>query len=78
MSDKQSQPRHYLITLKSGRKHVTEAFDNDGAVLRWINTGAASILYQNEHVRIFPDDVASINPIEDDDDRQTETTNSPT
>lgn len=65
MSDDKQIPRRYLITLKSGQTHVAGKFDNDEAVERWLNTGAASMLYRNKHVRIFPGDVASIQPIED-------------
>lgn len=57
-------PRRYVITLKSGRELITGKFDNDEAVLRWVATGAAGIVYQNEHVRIIPDEVEKIQRIE--------------
>lgn len=66
-ANKNDKPRRYLITLKSGQRHITDEFDNDEAVLRWINTGVAGILYK-ENVRLYPDDIANIQPIEENDD----------
>jgi len=59
------KPKRYLITLKSGKKHLTNYFDDDEAVLRWVNTGAAGIVYSNEHIRLLPEDIASIERVDD-------------
>ena len=63
-------PRRYLITLKSGQQHVTGEFDSDEAVQRWLNTGLAGIVYGSENVRIFPDDIANLQRIEDENEAE--------
>lgn len=58
-------PKRYVITLKSGEKHLTERFDSDEAALKWVNTGAAGIVYPDRYVPILPDNIADIQWVED-------------
>jgi hypothetical protein len=59
------KPKRYLITLKSGQKHITDYFDDDEAVWRWVDTGVAGIVYGNENIGLSPDDIANIQRVED-------------